>query len=147
MKIFGRITLRTFCRATEEEESVVNAIMSAACMENRGAVTIKKLEGYGGAPLEMMEVGILRQQDIKAFWKSMPKEVIREILETLDKRLDDEQVLHFRLDKEKAYLGEISLATGGAVISVHTKVLSYPASREAAIRNARDLLRDFLEKL
>jgi len=145
MKIFGRITLRTFCRATEEEEKVAAAIMSAACTEDRGAVTIKKLEGYGGTPLEVMEVDILRQQDIRAFWNSMPKEVIREILKTLDKRLDDGQVLHFRFDKEKAYVGEICLATRGAVISVDAKVLSYPASREAALKNAGDFLGAILE--
>ena len=145
MKIFGRITLRTFRRGTEEGEKVSKALMFAAGTEKPEELIITELEGYGGAPLEMMEIGILRQQAIKRFWNSMPERVIGEILETLDKRLDDGQVLHFRLDKEKAYMGEISLASRGAVISVDAKVLSYPASRKAAVKNAGQFLRGIIE--
>ena len=145
MKIFGRITLRTFRRATEEGEKVAKALMFAAGTENPEELITTELEGYGGAPLEMMEVEIFRQHAIKRFWNSMPKEAVGDILEALDKRLDDGQVLHFRLDKEKAYMGKISLASRGAVISVDAKVLSYPASREAAMRNAEEFLRGIIE--
>jgi len=140
MKIFGHVTLRTFRRGTEEREKVANALLFATCAEDPKELVVTELEGYGGSPLEMMEFGILRQQGIRKFWNSMPKEVIENILETLDKRLDDGQILHFRLDKEKAYLGELSLASKGAVISVDAKVLSYPASREAAMKNAGEFL-------
>ncbi len=143
MKIFDRITLRTLCRATEEEKKVAEALIFAAGGRER-EIELTELEGYGGSPLKMMRVEIARQQEIKAFWGSLPKNVIKELLHTLDERMDEGNSLHFRLDKENAYLGELSIAYGGAVISVEAKVLSYPADREDALRNAGEYLKNLL---
>ena len=145
MKIFDRITLRTFRRGTEGEERVVKAMLFASGLDEPPTIEITELEGYGSSPLESMELKIGRQQDIKTFWNSLPEEVILEILESLDKRLDDGQVLHFRFDKEKAYMGEIAIVSKGAVISVEAKVLSYPANREAALSNAEEFLHKILQ--
>ena len=143
MKIFDRITLRTLCRATEEEEKVAEALIFAAGGRER-EIEITELEGYGGSPLKMMRAEVARQQEIKAFWGSLPKNVIKEILDTLGERMDEENILHFRLDKEGAYLGELSIAYGGPVISVEAKVLSYPANRENALENAGEYLKNLI---
>ncbi len=145
MKVFNRIVLRAFCRATEEEEKVAEALLFAAGLAEPPAIGITELEGYGGAPFVSMELEIGRQQDIRSFWNSLPAEVISGVLETLEGRLDEENILHFRLDKQKAYLGRFSLASGGDVIAVEARVLSYPSSREAALKNAGDFLGQILK--
>jgi len=146
MKVFDHITLRAFCRATEDLEKVVMALMFAAGTDDKEDVLITELEGYGGSPLKMLEVRLSRQKEILAFWKSLPEDVLSRLLKELEERVDEEQVLHFRLDKERAYMGDISLISRGAVISVDAKILSYPANRDAAVSNAGEFLQNVLNQ-
>jgi len=146
MKVFDHITLRSFCRATEDLEKVAMAIMFVAGTDDKEDVLITELEGYGGSPLKMLEVRLSRQKEILAFWKSLPEDVLSRLLKELEERVDEEQVLHFRLDKERAYMGDISLISRGAVISIDAKILSYPANRDAAVSNAGEFLQNVLNQ-
>ncbi len=92
--------------------------------------------------MEYLEVELTKSSEIKKFWKNLLEllgEQAEEILNTLEDRIDDQNVLHIRIDKQKAYLGEISLTSGGDPIAVKLRLVTYPSKREKVIEFAREL--------
>jgi len=43
------------------------------------------------------------------------------------------------VDKQKAYLGEVELASGGDAIAVKLKLVTFPSKREKIVEFAREL--------
>ena len=54
-------------------------------------------------------------------------------LEQIDDRLDESLTFHMRLDKQKAYEGELSLWESGEAVKIRIKPATFPASREGAL--------------
>ena len=69
---------------------------------------------------------------------------MREILEGIEDKVDDDCILYIRLDKQKAVCGEFVIAHGGDVVSVTAKVMSHPARKEVAVNTVRDYLQSLL---
>jgi RNA binding exosome subunit len=61
------------------------------------------------------------------------------LLNTLEDRVDEEGVLHIRIDKQKAYLGEVELADRDAIV-FKAKIVTYPSKREKVLEAARELI-------
>ncbi len=136
--MFHRVELRAFCHATEDEGRVERAIRT---LWPGGAVTTETLEGHHGNPIAMMTCRIERREDVDAFWRHMKEAgAVPAILQALEERVDDEAVLHFRVDKQRAFGGSIELAQHDDVIAVRAKVVAHPAKRSTAVRAAREYL-------
>ena len=137
------LDLRTFCHATESEEKVRKAL---TFVSNCQDISVVHSEGYHGNKILIMECLISRKADIRAFFRRLPLENLKEMLETIDNRMDEDGQFFFRLDKQKAFLEEMVLFTGDDCIHVRAKVESYPKRREKALENAKVMLQELVER-
>ena len=137
------LSFRTFAHATEDEERVEQALKFASGAEE---ITKSKSEGYHGNPIVVMEAKISRSREIKAFFASLPIDDVQHLLDTLERRVDEESMFFLRLDKQAAFEGRIAMAEDDDVISVRGKIKSYPQKRENALKAIDAILRDALER-
>ncbi len=132
------IEARTYCHATEEEERVAKAL-AFACPGGESAREI--LEGHFGNPLLRLVRRVEKGPAIRAVWERWSSAGLPSAMEgDLDARVDDDGVLHFRLDKQAAFLDHLALAKDVDAIDVRLKLLAYPAKPEQARRVARSIL-------
>jgi RNA binding exosome subunit len=134
--VFLNVRLRAFCHATEDLSKVRTAIefLLPDC-----TISEKKTTGHHGNPIVVLETRARRKPEIRDFWNRMKDSISPEVLMSeLDSRIDGECVLHVRLDKQKAYQGKMQMVKHEDVISVSSKIESYPRKRETALKNAED---------
>ncbi len=143
MMDIASLSFRTFAHATEDEEKVERALRFASGAEE---ITKSKSEGYHGNPIVVMEARITRSREIKEFFTSLPIDDVRRLLDTLERRVDEESMFFLRLDKQAAYEGRMSLGENDDIISVRGKIKSYPQSRENALRTMGSILQDVLDR-
>ncbi len=136
--MFHSVELRAYVHATEDEarvEQAVRAVWPGAIVKTVG------LEGHHGNPLAMMMCRIEGREAVDAFWRHLGQAgALPSILEDLEERVDDDAVLHFRVDKQRAFGGTIELTRHGDVIAVRAKVIAHPAKKSTAVRAVRDYL-------
>src|SRR5256712_13373396 len=111
-----RIEAHTYCHATEEEERVATAL-AFACPE--GETSREPLEGHFGNPLVRLTRRVEKAAAIRTVWErwtaaGLPSRVV----EDGEARLDEDGVLHFRLDKQAGDQGKFE--AGGASRTNHT---------------------------
>ena len=132
---FLEVSVETFVNATEDEDRVVTAVKNLLGRELPEDFEIRYVEGTHGNPIGVLRVSYRRSREVKAlinhlrqqsYWKWLVSEA--------GPRMDESQVLHFRIDKQKALRGEYELWTMGEAIKVKIKIATYPSSREEAIR-------------
>lgn len=141
--VFHYIEFRTSAHATEVEERVREALHTVA-----GEVEVEgtALEGHHKNPIVLMRAELKKGGEIQRFWKRLAEEspdTIALLRDQLDDRLDDSGTFYFRLHKQDAYLGDLTLTPSDDAIQVAAKVAAYPAKREVA----REKLEAFLEAL
>lgn len=132
------IAARVYCQATEEEDRVIRALDRAL---PGGRETRERLEGQFGNPV----VSILRRLDssteIRTAWdRWLAAGLIRPLHTDLEGRVDEDGVLHFRVDKQVAFGGGLSPAHGADAIDIQVKLKAYPATRVEILRVARGLV-------
>src|SRR3989442_10222059 len=120
-----RIEARTHCHATEEEERVAAALLFAV---PEGETSREDLEGHFRNPLVRLTRRVVKRPGIRAVWErwsaaGVPAAIARDV----EARLDEEGVLHFRLDKQAAFLERLELAHDSDPIDVRLKLIAYPA--------------------
>ena len=131
------ILARTHGHATEVEARVVQAL-DEACPGP--APERRRLEGPYGAPLIVLSRRLARKEAIaKAWGRWADAGIARALASTLDSRLDGDGVLHFRLDKQKAYQGILALADTADAVDVQVKLKAFPAKAEVIRKAARIL--------
>ncbi len=136
--VFLWIDVRAFCHPTEQEDRVRKAIETVAA---GAAIRADQVESHFGPPLIVLTARIDASEAKKAFWRPLKgAKVIDRLIETMKDRVDDDCVLHIRLDKQRAFLGDLALADHDDVLSVRAKVTSFPAKRNEAARRAKAYL-------
>lgn len=131
--------------ATEDIGKVVDAVLNLLPekMREEKEVVVTKLEGHAGNPIHLLELEITKQQEIRKvldFLSSKLDEIDKIFLyEELDERLDEENSFYFRLNKQDAYKGDISLAQDDNTIRIVVKFIIYKNSREALIERIEEL--------
>ncbi len=134
------IKVSAVVHSTEDREKVGEAIATLFPFEFE--ILVNKAKGHYGNPMEYLEVEIKRGGEIKKFWKyflQLLGNQVDEILGDIEDRIDDQNVLHIRIDKQKAYLREVKLSYGGDPIAVKVKLVTFPAKREAIVEFAKEL--------
>lgn len=131
------IEARAYCQATEEEERVLRALETAV----PGATeTRERLDGQFGNPVMAIRRRVERSEGIRTAWDRWKAAGILHVLrDDLESRVDEDGVLHFRIDKQAAYAGNLLPARGGDAIDIQAKLKAYPANREEILRVAREL--------
>ena len=139
--MFHWIKLRAFVYATEDREKVMEAMNNTGI---EGEMRSDIAEGAYGDSIEIIELRSGKESSINSLFRAMKKEDIEDILRTLEDRIDEENILHFRLDKQRMFENDMHLSYGGDVIAVEIKIESYPSSRDAAISIMKAYLEDLL---
>jgi RNA binding exosome subunit len=133
---FHYIDLRTFCYATEDEKRVEQALrrflpdefsIERATHERPLGDRIDDLSARGETEDNLRN--LLRQLS------ELPD--IERIVGELDERVDENCSFFLRLDKQRAFKGDVEQGDG---ITLRAKVEAYPAKQPAAVENARDAL-------
>ena len=144
MKI-ERVNIYATVHSTEDPEKVAEAIATLIPFEFE--IQVSKAEGHFGNPLQFLEVEIKKQKEIKEFLdffiKRIEKRQKEDILRELDLRVDENGMLHLRVDKQLAYLGKISLISHGDGIVVRIKITTYPLRKEKVMEAARSLIEEY----
>jgi len=137
-----RILVSAVVYSTEDRDKVGEAIATLFPFEFE--ILRSKAKGHYGNPLEFLEVEIKKKKEIEMFWKNLIELLKNQkdfLLNTIEDRLDEQNVLHLRIDKQKAYLGDVELVDSGDAIVVKVKIVTYPAKRENVIRAIRNMLK------
>uniref|UniRef100_A0A7C4WKY9 Exosome subunit n=1 Tax=Geoglobus ahangari TaxID=113653 RepID=A0A7C4WKY9_9EURY len=140
MKI-DNITVSAIVYSTEDPEKVGEAIATLFPFEFE--IQVSHATGHYGNPIMFLEVEIKKKREIKEFWNHLIKLLGEQrtiLIEFLDRLIDENGVLHIRIDKQQAYLGKVELAFGGDCIVVKAKLVTFPSKREKLIEFAREIL-------
>lgn len=132
------ILARTYCQATEDEARVDAALDAAV----RGGKTSRdRRTGQFGNPVLVLSRRLDTAEDLRAAWRRWGEAgILGALVADLEARLDDEGVLHFRLDKQDAYEGRLILHRDADTIDVQVKLKAYPAKPAEIRRVARILV-------
>ena len=132
------ILARTHCQATEEESRVVQALNAAV---SGGRAERQTVEGQYGNPVIILSRRLEASADLRATSQRwFDAGIIAALGPTAESRVDDDAILHFRLNKQKACQGTLSLAGEADTIDVQVKLTAYPAKLEEIRRVARSLV-------
>ncbi len=140
----SEVILSTHCHATEDLEKVKKALMNSIPLELRSIADIHSeiLHGYHGNPIVKLEVRFKGDDALNVikYIISMLSDVDRRyLLNSLDIRYNrKDNKLFLRLDKQEAYLGNISLYEGDDSIKVS---ISFSMIRSI------DAVKEFLERM
>lgn len=128
---------RTYCHATEDEGRVEAALAFAF---PEGSSSREPLQGHFGNPLVRLTRRIEDRPSIRALWAKWSAAGLPDrIRDDIAARVDEDGVLHFRLDKQAAFRERLELAKEADAIDVRVKLIAYPAKPEEARRAARAL--------
>lgn len=132
------VLARAYCHATEDERRVGEALSTAV---SGGTASQQRLAGQFGNPVLVVSRRLELSEDLRATWQRWADAKLPEdLFPDLDARVDDEGVLHFRLDKQEAAEGRLRLQRGADAIDVQVKLKAYPAKSEEIHRVARALV-------
>ena len=138
----GKATLITTSQATEDMKKVEKAL--ALFLPHNITPSIRKYEGYYGNLIHLLKVELEKSRDVNTFLRilreCMSEHTRASLRDEIPERMDDDCVLHLRFDKQRALFGETVLTRSPDCIVVSMKVLTYPKSREEAIKRAREML-------
>jgi len=132
------VEVRAFCYATEAEDRVETALRMLLPADV--ALERAESEGHFGDPILVLSARVERTDEVRevlAALAHLPADEYDRLVAELDERVDEDCNLFVTLDKQAAYDGEVRLGDG---ITLRGKVEAYPAKREAALENARELL-------
>lgn len=133
---FHYVDLRTFCYETEDEKRVESALRTF--LPEDFEVERAESEGHHGDRIVVLSARVENADDVRHVLErlaTLPE--FETLLSELDERVTDNTELFLRLDKQSAFRGEVRRGGG---ITLRAKVEAYPATKEAAVENAREAL-------
>ncbi|MEF8881587.1 MAG: RNA-binding protein [Halapricum sp.] len=137
---FHYVDLRAFCYATEDDKRVEAALRTLLPEEYE--IQRTESEGHHGDRIVVLSARVENADEIRTVLDSLgelPEAELQRLRRELDQRVTDNTELFLTLDKQAAFNGETELGDG---IKFRAKVEAYPASKEAAVENAEDVLTD-----
>ncbi|QIO22608.1 RNA-binding protein [Haloarcula sp. JP-L23] len=133
---FHYVDLRTFCYATEDEKRVEEALRTF--LPEDWEIERTESEGHYGDRIVVLSARIENADDVRHVLSQVATlDDIDDVRAELDDRVDDNCSFFLTFDKQAAFGGEVRRGDG---ITLRAKVEAYPAKREKAVANARELL-------
>lgn len=133
---FHYIDLRAFCYATEDEKRVEAALRTFLPEEYELDRAVN--EGHHGDHIIVLSTRVDNADDLRhVLGRLSDLPDIDGVVAELDERVDENCSLFVRLDKQAAFRGDVERGPG---VTLRAKVEAYPASKEAAVDNAREAL-------
>jgi len=137
---FHYVDLRAFCYATEDDKRVEDALRTL--LPEECEVQRAESEGHHGDRIVVFSARVENADDVRAVLDQLgelPDDGQDRLVSELDERVTENTELFLTLDKQAAFNGRIQLGDG---IKFRAKVEAYPASKDAAVENASDVLED-----
>lgn len=129
------IQIETFSHATEDIEKVKSLLSKFFSFD----ITFNENKTYGhfGNEIIIINVELSRDKEIKAFVSDFLKIVDKNyVLESLERRLDDDGIMFIRMNKERVYNDDFTIDDNGDIL-LSMKFVTYPKSREKVIENGK----------
>ncbi|QRV15106.1 RNA-binding protein [Haloterrigena salifodinae] len=141
------VDLRTFCYATEDEKRVEEAMRTfLPDGDDDEPFEIERVEseGHYGDRILVLSARVEKANDVRHVLSRLADlESFDDVIDELDERVTENTELFLRLDKQAAFEGDVRLGDG---ITFRGKVEAYPAKKEKAVENARDVLERLREQ-
>ena len=137
---FHYFDLRAFCYVTEDDKRVEDALRTV--LPEEFEIQRAESEGHHGDRILVLSARVENADAMRTVLDSLgdlADEELDRVRTELDERVTENCEFFLTLDKQAAYGGEVALGDG---ITLRGKVEAYPAKRESAIENARDVVED-----
>ncbi|NHX38063.1 MULTISPECIES: RNA-binding protein [Haloarcula] len=135
---FHYVDLRTFCYATEDDKRVEDALRTF--LPEDYPVERAQSEGHYGDRIIVLSARVENADDIRhVLMQVASAPEIDAVRAELDDRVDDNCSFFLTFGKQAAFGGNVERGNG---ITLRAKVEAYPAKREKAVENARELLEE-----
>ena len=129
------VDLRAFCYATEDDQRVEAALRTF--LPEGAELDRAESAGHHGDRILVVSARVERADEMRHVLDRLAElDDVDSVVEELDERVDDNCAFYLTLDKQAAFNGEIRRGDG---ITFRSKVEAYPAKREKAVVNAREL--------
>lgn len=130
------VDLRTFCYATEDEKRVEDALRTY--LPEGFEIERAETEGYHGDRILVLSARVENADGIRHVLDTLRGSAdLERVRGQLDERVTENCELFLYLDKQAAFEGEVALGEG---ITLRAKVEAYPAKKDSAIENVREVL-------
>jgi len=139
---FIYLEYRAYCHATEDEEKVLCALKNAL-----GEIKTERrfVTGYHGNPVVLLRGKLGTRKAIVEFFRRLKANDLKRIISELEQRIDENFMIHIRVDKQAAYEGHLEILNKIDAIDIAIKIESFPASYERALKIATEFLMNVLE--
>ncbi|WP_423998815.1 RNA-binding protein [Haloarcula salina] len=135
---FHYVDLRTFCYATEDDKRVEQALRTF--LPEDYPIERAKSEGHYGDRIVVLSARVENADDVRHVLSQVASAPdIEAVRAELDDRVDDNCSFFLTFDKQAAFRGDVERGDG---ITLRAKVEAYPAKREKAVANAREVLEE-----
>ncbi|WP_324757474.1 RNA-binding protein [Haloarcula montana] len=135
---FHYVDLRTFCYATEDDRRVEEALRTF--LPEEYSIERSQSEGHYGDRIVVLSARVENADEIRHVLSQVATlSDIDAVKAELDERVDDNCSFFLTFDKQAAFRGEVTRGDG---ITLRAKVEAYPAKREHAVANARELFEE-----
>ena len=119
------INCRTTSSGIDNLATIVDA-MTWLCGDEE-LLSIDRTTSYHGSEINLITSHISKNRDIKSFVEKLKQTDLLEISENLTDRIDDSNILHFRICLDSLISGEISLADADQkTVKCSIKIEAYP---------------------
>ena len=140
---FHWLRIETFCYATEKEDLVSQTFRDLVGTDE---FQTDVSESEHGNQMLIMQHMVTKQKEMDEIFARLGKELLHDLMDDLENRIDEDCVFYTRLDKQKAVCGEYRVAHHGDVISITGKVASNPARKEVAMENMSQFLKKLIDR-
>ena len=134
MAVFHYVHLRAFSHETEDPARVVAALRHAA-QDERVSFSETRVDGSHGNRIVILDGEVKNAAAQKRLFAALARddpEGFAHVVATLRERVDENLNLHFRLDKQEAFAGRVSLAKDDDAITIRGKIRSFESKRSGA---------------
>jgi len=139
---FHWIRIKTVCYATEDDVRLKEMM---APLVGEAEMNVDISEGIHGNPITVMDCQLTHSREFESLFRLLGPGIVGELLTDIESKIDDDCILYFRLDKQKAVKGEYAIAHGGDVVSITCKISAHPAKKEFAVETAKNYLEGFTQ--
>jgi len=134
---FHWFRVQVFCYATEKEDLIHDSMVELLGTDE---FDCDIAESEHGNRLIVLGAELTKQRAFETIFKKIGKDIVAQVIDDLDNRVDDDCVFYLRLDKQKLVQGEYKIVHHGDVLSLTGKVVSHPARKEIATKNLLQFL-------
>ena len=138
--VFHWVKVKAVCYATENEDLIHDVMMELTGVEDDECFDVDISEGLHGNPITVIDANLKHSKEFERLFRNIGPEPLKDVLDHIEERVDDDCILYMRLDKQKAVQGVYEISHSGDVISVTAKIVAHPAKKEIAVKNAKEYL-------